>query len=246
MKNNSFEIFYNEFISDKNKLKNAYLIETNNVDITCKNLVSVFQKMNYSPFSYDEVINGSDRDIQIIDSNSKSIKKENLDELKKELNSSSSYKENYRFYIIKNAEKLSKSTANLMLKFIEEPPKNVVCFLLISNKYLIMETIRSRMMSFKIVEEQEPSKDAYYFLDLLESDKEIFIINMKDSLKVKMNDNKELIKLLKDMISIIKLNNNYYYLYETILYGLELANDYISYKVVFEKMYYKLYGGKHV
>ena len=56
---------------------------------------------------------------------------------------------NLKIFIIDKAEKMTVSAANSLLKFIEEPQGNVICFLLTSNPALILPTIVSRTQVVK-------------------------------------------------------------------------------------------------
>ena len=56
--------------------------------------------------------------------------------------SSSEY--DYKIYIIENAEKMNIKAQNALLISLEEPPKNVVFFLLTQDASALLETIRSR------------------------------------------------------------------------------------------------------
>lgn len=71
------------------------------------------------------------------------IKKEQLDELQKEF-TTKSIESNKRIYMIYEAEKLNKSSANSLLKFLEEPQDGIIAILLTNNINLMLETIVSR------------------------------------------------------------------------------------------------------
>ena len=56
-----------------------------------------------------------------------------------------SYTENKRVIIIENAERMSIEAENSILKFLEEPPKNLVIIFTTKNYFLLLPTIISRM-----------------------------------------------------------------------------------------------------
>lgn len=56
---------------------------------------------------------------------------------------------NLKIFIIDGAEKMTVSAANSLLKFIEEPQGNVICFLLTANQSLILPTVVSRTQVVK-------------------------------------------------------------------------------------------------
>ena len=47
-------------------------------------------------------------------------------------------------FIIYNAEKLNTSSANTILKFLEEPEENIIAVLTTDNRYQVLDTILSR------------------------------------------------------------------------------------------------------
>ena len=71
------------------------------------------------------------------------IKKEQILELKEKFKTKSSYNSK-QVYIIKNAENLNPSSANTLLKFLEEPEENIVALLITENKNKVLTTIVSR------------------------------------------------------------------------------------------------------
>ena len=89
-------------------------------------------------------------ELKIIEPDGQWIKKEQLENLQDEFNKKSLYT-NKKIYIIKSAEKLNISASNSLLKFLEEPPENVIAILLTDNMYQLLNTIISRcqIISFK-------------------------------------------------------------------------------------------------
>ena len=91
-----------------------------------------------------------------------------------------SWDNEYRIYVIYEADKLNKQAANSLLKFIEEPEDGIVAILVSDNRYQVLETIRSRCQILSLknqnVDIQFDSID--FFIDLihtLESKKEASI-----------------------------------------------------------------------
>ena len=79
----------------------------------------------------------------IIKPDGKTIKKEQILELKKQFSTKPIYtKEN--IYIIKNAECLNAASANTMLKFLEEPEDDIIGFFITNNVNNVINTIKSR------------------------------------------------------------------------------------------------------
>lgn len=78
------------------------------------------------------------------------IKKEQLEELQKDF-SKKPVESDKKIYIIYEVEKLNKSSANSLLKFLEEPEEGIVAILITNNINLVMNTIVSRcqLINFK-------------------------------------------------------------------------------------------------
>lgn len=71
----------------------------------------------------------------------------------------SSAEYDYKIYVIENAEKMNIKAQNALLISLEEPPKNVVFFLLTTDASALLETIRSRA---QILRTKLLSKDAIF------------------------------------------------------------------------------------
>lgn len=89
------------------------------------------------------IANGSHPDIVTVAPTGKSIHVEQVRYLKAEF-SKSAVEGNRKLFIISDAEKMTASAANSLLKFIEEPSGNVTALLLTTNKQLMLPTIISR------------------------------------------------------------------------------------------------------
>lgn len=149
-------VSYIEKIMISNKLSHAYLIETEDSSIEFP-LVLLFVKMILCPLE----INKCDKlncskcnvcrlvdeknfpDFEIIEADGNQIKKNQLLELKDEFQKTSLIGKR-RVYVIKDAEKLNPSSANTILKFLEEPEENIIAILLTRNRYQVLDTILSR------------------------------------------------------------------------------------------------------
>ena len=62
-----------------------------------------------------------------------------------------------RVYIIREAEKLNPSSANTILKFLEEPEEGIIAILLTKNRYQVLDTILSRCQVLSLVDSTEIS-----------------------------------------------------------------------------------------
>ena len=143
-----------------NKVSHAYLIETNgyeNIDIVVKEFTKLLLCKNRKENCNDcqcnicQLINSECYpDIKIIQSEGNYIKKEQLLSIKDEFKNKSMYG-NKQIYIISDASKLNGSSANTMLKFLEEPEEDIIAILLVDNRYKVLDTILSRCQVHSLI-----------------------------------------------------------------------------------------------
>lgn len=180
-------INYINKVVENNKLSHAYLIEVNNYEEDLK-LIYDFIKMILCNVSYLEldtcnnpIINQIDSnnypDIYIVSTDTNTIKKEQLLNLQKEF-SNKSLLNNKKIYIIYNAEKLNSSSANTILKFLEEPEDDIIGFLLTDNRYHIIDTIISRCQLLSLKDNSlyiDSDDELIDFLDCVLNPRNFFI-----------------------------------------------------------------------
>lgn len=146
--------FYHE-----NKISHVYLVETNNVDNCLNDLKNVIKQI-FCQGTYKEncencnICNLVNQDylpsLAIISPVGSSIKKEQILELKRNFSTVPIYTKD-NIYVIKNAEMLTSSSANTMLKFLEEPEEHIIGFFITSNINNVIPTIRSRCEVIKVM-----------------------------------------------------------------------------------------------
>lgn len=123
----------------------------------------------------------------------------------------------YSFFVIKNAELMTASAQNALLKIIEEPPRYAVFILLCNNIKYLLPTVISRSFKFELMPFSEDEMKKIY---PLENDKEFmysYSMGSMDILK-KINGN-ELFSGLRDGVirGFIKLfEKDDYCIYESI------------------------------
>lgn len=100
------------------------------------------------------IISGNHPDVVIEGAQGRQIKVDAIRHIKSEL-ATSGMEGSQKFFVINDAEKLTTSAANSLLKFIEEPGDGIYIFLLTTNKSAILPTVQSRT---QIVELQPLSK----------------------------------------------------------------------------------------
>lgn len=209
-------------------LSHAYLLKTDSFDKVISLAKEIFSVYNTEEENINTLIdNNVYQDLKIIEPDGQWIKKEQIIDLKEQFKTKSIYN-NKRIYIIKNAENLNKSSANTMLKFLEEPEENIIAFLITSNVTKVLDTIVSRcqylVLDTNSENENSINDETINLFELLESKginaffDLINIINKYDD----RNDIKELL-------------NNLLYLYEKdMLNLLEIEKDSL-YKDIFDK-----------
>lgn len=141
-------------VLENGKISHAYLIETNNFPDSLNLAISFAKFLMCTSHKVDNV-NCNDCNIcNLIDSNNCPdfrviepeglwIKKEQLLSLKSAFKTKT-LENQYRIYIINGAERLNKSAANSILKFLEEPEEKIIAILLTPNRYQVLNTIVSR------------------------------------------------------------------------------------------------------
>lgn len=209
------QLFYEQAIVPLNsgKINHAYLIETNNnEDDLVDTYLNEFYKQlficglnesNEVDISKEKLINllenKSYPDLLEIKPENNVIKKEQLLEMMEKFSNKSVYG-TYQIYVIHHAEMLNLSSANTILKFLEEPENNIIAVLLSTHRYKVLPTILSRCTVMTLKQEKS---------------------NMID-----VNDNQILIKLLNNLLidtePLIILFNDYY---ESLFQTKELSLD---------------------
>ncbi len=139
---------------NRNKISHAYLIESNGYtksmefalslakSLVCPNNITFPHKCKKCQIC-DKIDHGNFTELKIIEPDGLWIKKEQLEELQEEF-SKKPIESKYRIYIIKDVEKLNKSSANSILKFLEEPEDGIIAILITNNVYQVLNTIKSR------------------------------------------------------------------------------------------------------
>lgn len=209
------QLFYEQAIVPLNsgRINHAYLIETNNnedelVDTYLNEfykqlLICGLNESNEVGISKEKLINllenKSYPDLLEIKPENNVIKKEQLLEMMEKFSNKSVYG-TYQIYVIHHAEMLNLSSANTILKFLEEPENNIIAVLLSTHRYKVLPTILSRCTVMTLKQEKS---------------------NMID-----VNDNQILIKLLNNLLidtePLIILFNDYY---ESLFQTKELSFD---------------------
>lgn len=176
--NSDFEAILDKYIK-KDKINHAYLIETNSSDRLNLAYLLIEKIMNLKEkgITIDDLI--INNDLLKVTTDTQTIKKEDIIALKDNLITKSIYS-GKRFYIIEEAEKLNSSSANTLLKFLEEPDDGIIAILITSNKYHIIETILSRCQEIRYYTKENVGEEKEFvyiekildFIDCLDKEKE--------------------------------------------------------------------------
>ena len=208
----------------ENTISHVYLVETNNV-LLCLNDLKKVIKQIFCVNNYEDnctkcnICNLVDQNylpsLIIIEPDGSTIKKEQILELKKSFSTVPVFtKEN--IYIIKNAEAMTQSSANTMLKFLEEPEDHIIGFFITSNLNNVIPTIRSRCEIIKAMYEthelnvesvndeinQELLNLAAVYLEKLEVEKKDTIMYNRSILLGQINAREDVKKLFKIILII--------------------------------------------
>lgn len=180
-----FEIT-NNYIKNK-KVSHAYLIEVSNYEQDFFDVLN-FVKMLLCDCSKEDLINnknnictliddGNYPDLKIIEADGQWIKKNQMLELMDEFQNKSLL-DNKKIYIIKEAEKLNNSSANTILKFLEEPEEGIIAILLTKNRFQVIETILSRCQFLNLSSESvgnDLSSDSRMLFEYILNGNDLFI-----------------------------------------------------------------------
>ena len=173
--NKDFENILNEYIQS-DKINHAYLIETNSEDriSLAYSLIKKIFDLDKKNITIDDLIRNND--LYVLKTKIKNIKKEEIISLKENFKTKSLYF-GKRVYIIEEAEKLNSSSANTLLKFLEEPDENIYAILITKNKYHIIETILSRCQEIRYYDNiHSESKELEYPTQIID-----FLLDIKSN-----------------------------------------------------------------
>ena len=240
---NKFYDIKKEFINKKNS--HSYMIYTNDF-FSCQKDVNSLVKSVFNV----ENLNHIDSDYFVIPkSDKKNILKEDVQNLKYFFQNTS-YINKYRIYLIEESHKLNSTSANMILKFLEEPYDGVIAFFITTNLDAVLTTIKSRCQIINVFYENSMNVDTdknnklknflydkNKYFSIIKAKKYFekvergeLIIMFNEYLKEIYNDinNLENINLIKRLTKVIKmLNNNVNidYVFDYFFIGSDDCND---------------------
>ena len=227
--NKNLEKIINKY--NEQQLAHAFLLETNDYHKCLRDVLEVVKNIMCQN-EYKEacenncnichlIEQGNLPSFQTVETKDANIKKSQIIDLKKQFQAKSIYSD-YNIYIIKEAEKLTKASANTMLKFLEEPDGQVVGFFITNNQEKILETIRSRCLQMKIHytygnvnEELQLDEDTYKrYLEIIE---EYVKILESDSVSLIFQNKNLILDNFKERTEITSFFNILLAIYESVL-----------------------------
>ena len=199
------------------RLAHVYLLETNNISLAFKDLITTIKKIN-CPNEYAEkcdkcnICNLINQEalpsLIIVNADGNNIKKEQVLDLKRRFSFKPIYTPN-NIYIINNAEKLNGASANTMLKFIEEPGENIIGFLLTTNLNNVIPTIKSRCEICSLIYNIEENKEdnPYYavaleYIKAIELAKDDKIMYNRNIILNKYSERNDIEAIFKEILNI--------------------------------------------
>ena len=179
---------------NNNKLSHAYLFDSNgNSDVY--DIVMSFVKMIVcmdNEFDIDDISkridDGNYLDVKVIEPDCLWIKKDQVLELEEEFNKKA-IEGKKKVYIIKSADRMNSSTANSILKFLEEPVDDIIAILIVDNLSLVLPTIVSRCQVLRLNKKNysdntlDNFNNLFYNSKLDDENKKLFIDNVLSFIK---------------------------------------------------------------
>ena len=237
---------------ENNKLVQAYLFVSNDKSFLLDYAISFSKKLiteNYDEKICNMIDNKNYPELKIIEPTNNIIKKEQLLDLQQSFQVKPTLGDKL-VYIICGADKLHVSSANTILKFLEEPSENIVAILLTDNLNKVLPTIKSRCQNliFKNKKEEELKKldillneykskvyDKEDYVEQFNNLKENMVSFIKQIEKLKI---KEFIHFKDSIFDIYKTKDEINILFDFMLYFYyDMLNFMISRKVIYMNDY---------
>ena len=237
---------------ENNKLVQAYLFVSNDKSFLLEYAIAFSKKLitdNYDEQICNMIDNNTYPELKIIEPINNIVKKEQLIDLQQSFLVKPTLGKKM-VYIINGADKLHVSSANTILKFLEEPSEDIVAILLTDNLQKVLPTIKSRCQNliFKNKKEEEINKLDILFKDYKEKidekeDKEEVVNNFKNNCisfinQIEKLGMKEFIHYKDSIFDIYKTKEELIILFDFMLYFYyDMLNFMVSRNVVYMNDY---------
>jgi len=200
----------------EHRLSHLYLITGSKGEYRDQKILEVVQTLSEDTSS-DKAALIEKQKVTWIESETQVIKKQQIQDLFKEF-SKTSLQNQRKIYVIEDAEKLNTTSANTLLKFLEEPDsKTSVGILVTDNQYALLDTIISRAHILKIAEPTiKEKKTMFKSTTLTPFEIEVFALlfqNVEEATNASSHI-KELLVLFEYMLDQYQTKNFDFELYE--------------------------------
>ena len=204
-----YQTFVNALSNEK--LSHAYLI-SGNPGMPLKEVALFLAKSilcdSPNPLACDTCITcarvdeGNYPDVMIFDGEKSRIKKEDIEQIITNFDKSALESKGIMIYILHLVETMKPIAINSLLKFLEEPGKNVFAFLTTENEAKVLPTIISRTQVFRLkaINVQKVIKDAVS-AGIFEEDAELLSIFYNDPESIKANIENESFVVAKQALN---------------------------------------------
>ncbi|MCM1370439.1 MAG: AAA family ATPase [Clostridium sp.] len=192
----------------KNRISHAYLVESSN-NMRSFGFALSFAKFLLCPLNRTNnkkcvkctqckrIDDGCFSELYILKSDGLQIKKEQIINLQEQF-SKKSIESSFKICIIDEAEKLNASSSASLLKFLEEPEKNIIAILVTSNKNLLLNTILSRCQIISLAGNTDKE------IDILDNITNMMSISKSDQAKfLEENNIENKIQAIKDFLYLL-------------------------------------------
>ena len=233
---------YNRYFKD-NKISHAYLFVVDNYELAKEFLIMLALKINdeiINEQNIKNVKNANNFDITLIDTDKNNITKENIINIEKKY-STKSLMNKKRIYIINEAYKLNRSSSNTLLKFLEEPEENIISFLVVKNKNMLLDTIISRCIIININLLEKNIETNTYFIDYFKKNKNNFYLNIEKEYPSRENLFSNIEETFKTYDNKINLNMEEIKFIEILFDIYLLLKTNVNYKTIIDKLNYFIY-----
>lgn len=236
---------------DNNKLVQAYLFSSNDKSFLLDYSIAFSKKLitdNYDSKICNMIDTNTYPELKIINPVNNIIKKEQLKELQQSFLVKPTLGKKM-VYIINGADKLHISSANTILKFLEEPNDDIVAILLTDNLPKVLPTIKSRcqLLIFKNKKEQDNNINILYDeyklrINNNENSKEEFDVMINNMINfinsIEKLGIKEFIHFKDNIFDVFKTKEEFMILFDFLLYFYyDILNYMISRKIIYMNDY---------
>lgn len=233
---------YNHYFKD-NKISHSYLFVVDSYELAKKFLIMLSLKINneiINEQNIKNVKNANDFDITLIDTDKNNITKENIINIEKKY-STKSLMNKKRIYIINEAYKLNRSSSNTLLKFLEEPEENIISFLVVKNKNMLLDTIVSRCIIININLLEKNTETNKSFIDYFKKNKNNFYLNIEKEYPSRENLFSNIEEIFKTYDNKTNLNMEEIKFIEILFDIYLLLKTNVNYKTIIDKLNYLIY-----